>query len=497
MPPIWVAFFVQAKNMKIAVINQHNPSVKVIILPFLQDENLENLLQKSCQEFTIDFDLLKQDFKAESKEIHIIYSPQNQKIICLGLGKKPNSTDVIKAFRTLFFKQKSKFPSEVIIDVNSLPEAWIEYIVIGSMLGGYDLDLYKTDKKNSFPIFEKEGIIYVLSAAENAQNLADKGKAISKTQMQMFDLMNAPANKKTPISLAKWAIESGKKFGYQVTVLEKQQLKSQKLDALLAVGQGSEHPPVLIVMEYRSLNATKTAGLVGKGVTFDTGGISIKSSTNMHLMKSDMGGAAAVFGAMELAAKLQLPINLIGIVPACENAVDGKSFKPSDVINSYSSKTIEIIDTDAEGRLILADGLSYMVKNFQPDVMIDLATLTGSCIATLGYHAAGMFTNNDELAHNLSKAADQTGERLWRLPLWDIYKEDISSDIADVRNYSGKPMAGAISATKFLEVFTENHQNWAHLDIAGTAYSDTEFAPQRAGTAFGVRLLLEFLENMV
>ena len=483
--------------MKINVINEHNPSVKIIILPFLQDENLDNLLQKSCQEFAIDFELLKQDFKAESKEIHIVYSTQSHKIICLGLGKNPNSSELIKAFRTLFFKQKSKLPSEVTIDVNSLPKGWIEYTVIGSMLGGYDFDLYKTEKKNSFPVFEKEGTINILSSEENAQILADRGKAISKTQMQIFDLMNAPANKKTPVSMAKWAIESGNKFGFQVSVLEKQQLKSQKLDALLAVGQGSEHPPVLIVMEYRSLNATQTVGIVGKGVTFDTGGISIKSSTNMHLMKSDMGGAAAVFGAMELAAKLQLPINLIGIVPACENAVDGKSFKPSDVINSYSGKSIEIIDTDAEGRLILADGLSYMVKNFQPDVMIDLATLTGSCIATLGYHAAGMFTNNDELAQNLTKAADQTGERLWRFPLWDVYKEDITSDIADVRNYSGKPMAGAISATKFLEVFTENHQNWAHLDIAGTAYGDTEFAPQRAGTAFGVRLLLEFLENLI
>ena len=481
--------------MKINVINEHKSSVKVIILPFVQDENFENLLQKIAQDFSINFELLKQDFKAESKEIHVIYSPQNQKIIFLGLGKNPNSSEVIKAFRTLFFKQKSKLPAEVTIDVRSLPKSWTEYAVIGSMLGGYDLDLYKTEKKNSFPVFEKEGIINVLSSEKNAQMLADRGKAISKTQMQIFDLMNAPANKKTPQSLAKWAVDSGKKFGYKVTVLEKQQLKSQKLDALLAVGQGSEHPPVLIVMEYRSSEATQTVGLVGKGVTFDTGGISIKSSSNMHLMKSDMGGAAAVFGAMELAAKLQLPINLIGIVPACENAVDGKAFKPSDVIGSYSGKTIEIIDTDAEGRLILADGLNYMVKNFQPDVMIDLATLTGSCIATLGYHAAGMFTNNDELAQKLTQAADQTGERLWRLPLWDVYKEDISSDIADVRNYSGKPMAGAISATKFLEVFTENHQNWVHLDIAGTAFGDTEFAPQRAGTAFGVRLLLEFLEE--
>lgn len=483
--------------MKIKVINEHISSVKVVILPFFQEDNLDSLLQKSCQEFTIDFELLRQDFKAEAKEIHIVYSPQNQKIIYLGLGKNPNSSDVIKAFRTLFFKQKSKLSAEITIDLNSLPEAWIEYAIIGSMLGGYDLDLYKTEKKNSFPVFEKEGIIYILSSKKNAQNLADRGKAISKTQMQIFDLMNAPANKKTPVSMAKWAIDSGKKFGYKVTILEKQQLKSQKLDALLAVGQGSEHPPVLILMEYHPSNAMQTVGLVGKGVTFDTGGISIKSSANMHLMKSDMGGAAAVFGVMELAAKLQLPINLIGIVPACENSVDGKSFKPSDVINSYSGKSIEIIDTDAEGRLILADGLNYMVKNFQPDVMIDLATLTGSCIVTLGYHAAGMFTNNDELAQKLTQAADQTGERLWRLPLWDIYKEDITSDIADVRNYSGKPMAGAISATKFLEVFTEAHQKWAHLDIAGTAFGDVEFAPQRTGTAFGVRLLLEFLENMI
>ena len=364
------------------------------------------------------------------------------------------------------------------------------------MLGGYDLDLYKTEAKKAFPVFEKEGLINILSTAETIEKAIIRGKAISKTQMQMFDLMNAPANKKTPYILAKWAVDSGKKFDYSVTILEKQQLKSQKLDALLAVGQGSEHPPVLIIMEYKSPEAKQKIGLVGKGVTFDTGGISIKSSTNMHLMKSDMGGAAAVFGTIELAAKLKLPVHLIGIVPACENSVDAKSFKPSDVIGSYSGKTIEIIDTDAEGRLILADGLNYLVRNYQPDTLIDLATLTGSCVATLGYHAAGMFTNNDELAQNLTKAADQTGERLWRLPLWDIYKEDITSDIADVRNYSGKPMAGAISATKFLEVFTENHQNWAHLDIAGTAFGDIEFAPQRTGTAFGVRLLLEYLENM-
>jgi len=483
--------------MKINHITQLNPDTKVIIFSFLQNENFEPYLQKISNDFALNFELLKQDFKGDLKEFQVVYSSNNQKIILLGLGKKSDSSEIIKAFRTLFLKQKSKLSSEVTIDVENLPEKWTEYVVIGSMLGGYNLDLYKTKEKKIFPVFTKEGIINILSTSEATEKAIIRGKAISKTQMQIFDLMNAPANKKTPQTLAKWVVDSGKKFNYSVTILEKQQLKSQKLDALLAVGQGSEHPPVLIIIEYKSPKATQKIGLVGKGVTFDTGGISIKSSTNMHLMKSDMGGAAAVFGTIELVAKLKLPVHLIGIVPACENSVDGKSFRPSDVIGSYSGKTIEIIDTDAEGRLILADGLNYLARNYQPDTMIDLATLTGSCVATLGYHAAGMFTNNDNLAQNLTKAADQTGERLWRLPLWDIYKEDISSDIADVRNYSGKPMAGAISATKFLEVFTENHQNWAHLDIAGTAFGETEFAPQRAGTAFGVRLLLEFLENMV
>lgn len=483
--------------MKINHISQLNPDTKVIILSFLQDDNFETHLQKVSDDFELNLELLKQDFKADLKEFQVVYSPNNQKVILLGLGKNPDSSDIIKAFRTMFLKQKSKLPNEVTIDVQNLPETWIEYAVIGSMLGGYDLDLYKTEGRRTFPVFEKKGIINILSASETAEKFIIRGKAISKTQMQMFDLMNAPANKKTPYVLSKWAVDSGRKFNYSVTILEKQQLKSQKLDALLAVGQGSEHPPVLIIMEYKSPEAKQKIGLVGKGVTFDTGGISIKSSNNMHLMKSDMGGAAAVMGTIELAAKLKLPVHLVGIIPACENSVDGKSFKPSDVIGSYSGKTIEIIDTDAEGRLILADGLSYLVRNYQPDMMIDLATLTGSCVATLGYHAAGMFTSNDNLAQSLTKAADQTGERLWRLPLWDIYKEDITSDIADVRNYSGKPMAGAISATKFLEVFTDNHQKWAHLDIAGTAFGDTEFAPQRAGTAFGIRLLLEFLENMV
>lgn len=197
----------------------------------------------------------------------------------------------------------------------------------------------------------------------------------------------------------------------------------------------------------------------------------------MHFMKSDMGGAAAVLGAVEVAAKLNIPLRVIGLIPSTDNSVDGLAVKPNEVISSYSGKTIEIIDTDAEGRLILADGLSYAVCNFQPDVLIDLATLTGSTIRTLGYSAGGLFCNNDRLADALLRIGDSIGERLWRFPMWDDYKDGIKSDIADVKNFSGKPTAGAIYAAKFLEVF-DGHPSWAHLDIAGVAVTDSEFGIQ-------------------
>jgi leucyl aminopeptidase len=235
--------------------------------------------------------------------------------------------------------------------------------------------------------------------------------------------------------------------------------------------------------------------LVGKGVTFDTGGVSLKQSTNMHYMKSDMGGAAAVLGTIELAAKLQLPVNLVGIIPATENSIDGLATKPGDVIGSYAGKTIEVIDTDAEGRLILADGLHYAQRNYELDTIIDLATLTGSCVATLGYAAAGLFTNNESLAQSLYESGWQTGEKLWRLPLWDDYKDELKSDVADVKNFHGKPVAGAIVAAKFLEVFVDNHPSWAHLDIAGTAFADSELGSMKSATAFGVRLLTHWLQK--
>ncbi|MEO6684365.1 MAG: leucyl aminopeptidase family protein, partial [Dyadobacter sp.] len=436
----------------------------------------------------------QQVFKGEKGEI---WWPSESEI-WLGLGKTPKIPAILKIFRSLFFKRKDRWPEQIVLNAKGRSADWIEAAVNGIILGGYNIQLYKSEPKIFSTFFGESGKLFILVDEVSQDNEAaiDLAHKTALTQIRIMDLMNAPGNYKSPEILGDWAIESGEKNGYKVTVFDKEKLEELGMDALLSVSKGSEVPPVMIVSEYEPETYEKTVALVGKGVTFDTGGISIKPSANMHLMKSDMGGAAAVLGMVELAAQLKLPVKIIGIIPSTENCTDGSSTKPGDVINSYAGKTIEVIDTDAEGRLILADGLSYAVREFKPDVVIDLATLTGSVIQTLGYEAAGLFSSSDNLAADLIKSGEKTGERLWRLPIWDEYKEEISSDIADLKNYHGKPLAGAIVAAKFLEVFTDEHPEWAHLDIAGMAFGEAEFAPGRAGTAFGIRLLRDYLSAL-
>jgi len=503
------------------VIQTESQSRECQIIPILKTERLPQRLSQLAEPLGLPASVLQADFRADFKESLPIYQPDGKRIYLLGLGQNPGSVDWLKAFRGFFFTQKTRLPEQVAVDLRGFSADVMESVVLGIRAGGYNLGLYQTNK-TEIPVFYTDSgrlsLLVDVEREEVAQTALHKAEAIAQTQREMLDLMNAPANYKKPQTLADWAVQSGQTHQYGVTVLDKAELEQQKLGALLSVSQGSEVPPVLIIADYNPVafsNAEDspaqptpllTIGLVGKGVTFDTGGISIKPSTNMHLMKSDMGGAAAVLGTVEVAAKLNLPIRVIGIVPSTENSVDGRSTKPGDVITSYVGKTIEVIDTDAEGRVILADGLGYMVRNYHPDVLIDLATLTGSVISALGYHAAGLFTQNHDLAAQLIGSADKTGERLWRLPLWDVYTEDIKSDVADVKNFSGKPVAGSISAAKFLEVFTEQtdpqtgqsvpHPAWAHLDIAGTAFADTEFGSQKNATGFGIRLLIDYLQQL-
>jgi leucyl aminopeptidase len=490
-----------------------------IFFPIQQNAQLQHHLSKVALWCGLSEHSLK-DFKADAKSIQTIYSARQSglKVHLIGLGNKNTPSDALATARSATFKLKKQLKNQVAVELTHLvtPEniAIVEAFATGMLLGEYNIGLYKTDK----PIVmnEADAMIHVsihvagfygeddsfigingavLSQLKTALRTA---QATATTQMRIFDLINAPSNYKTPNTLAAWAQDSGDTHGYKVTAWGRSEIEKNNLHALVAVNKGSEQPPAFLILEYKPKNKPKKLpkiGLIGKGVTFDTGGISIKGSTNMHFMKSDMGGAAAVLGTMELCAKLQLPVHLFGIIPATENCVDGKSIKPGDVIGSFAGKSIEIIDTDAEGRLILADGLAYMKKVFDPKVMIDLATLTGSCIQTLGYAASGMFTNNDKLAKQLEIVGESTGERVWRLPLWEQYADDLKSDVADLKNYSGKPTAGAISAAKFLEVFTDKHPAWVHLDIAGVAFSDGEFSAQRSATGYGIRLITAFLEK--
>ena len=337
----------------------------------------------------------------------------------------------------------------------------------------------------------------VLSGVDHIETI-DRSLKIAAAQLETLRLVDLPANVVTPQYLLDWAKTAAEQYGFQMQSFDRQQSIALGLDAFVAVGKGSDREPQFVIMTYQPSNVTKKTkhiGLVGKGITFDTGGLNIKTAGMVH-MKCDMAGGAAVFGAMQLVADLKLDVVLTAIVPCCENSVDSKSYLPSDVIGSYAGHSIEIIDTDAEGRLVLADGLAYLIKNFSPEIVIDVATLTGSAVATFGAECAALFCNNNELRQTLELAGSQVGERLWPLPLWDAYKTDIESEIADVKNYSGKPVAGAISAAKFLEFFTNSHSSWAHLDIAGVAFGDDEFAKTKHATAFGVHLLAQFVEQI-
>jgi leucyl aminopeptidase len=486
--------------MKATIKTKFSLNNGTVIIPIIKNATYNVTLENIAQAFDISPTRLKGELKGDIKEITHFYVADT-KIYLLGLGEKPSSGDILAAFRHISFQQKSKFGGDMAIsfihsNIQDTPS--VQAAINGFMLGIYRIGIYKSEPNGIHPLLNGHDnlFVFVEKNAKQIENAATKAIETAITQNRILDLVNASPNNKTPQYLADWAIQSGKENGFKVTVFDKKQSEKTGLHAFLSVNKGSSHEPRFIIMEHKPKGAKRTIGLVGKGITFDTGGISIKPSTNMHLMKSDMGGAAAVLGTMELVAKLKLPIHVVGIVPSTENMVDGASTRPGDVINSYLGKTIEVIDTDAEGRLILADGLSYIKENFNPDTIIDLATLTGSIVNTLGYNAAGLFSNNDTLSKALVQAGDRTGERLWRLPLWDIYMDDMKSDVADISNLGSKPMAGAITAAKFLEFFIDGHTQWAHLDIAGVAMATNELGTQRVATAYGIRLLLDFLENL-
>lgn len=322
---------------------------------------------------------------------------------------------------------------------------------------------------------------------DEAKTAVHRGQAIAEGMALAKDLGNLPGNVCNPAYLAETARALGKEFKFDVEVLERGDMKKLGMGAALSVGQASAQPCNFIVMHYRGGGKAKPIILVGKGVTFDSGGISLKPGANMDEMKFDMCGAASVFGAIKTVARLGLPINLVGIIPAAENMPGSNASRPGDVVTSMSGQTIEILNTDAEGRLGLADALTY-AERFNPDCVIDIATLTGACVIALGNITSGLFANDDELADQLLESGNDTGDRAWRLPMFDEYQDLLKSNFADMSNLGGRP-AGSITAACFLKRFADKYK-WAHLDIAGT---NAVSGDAKGATGRPVPLLTEFL----
>jgi leucyl aminopeptidase len=430
--------------------------------------------------------------------LHEVPNTLCDRVLLVGLGRERDFKEneykkvvqtVIRKLNELGGVDASVYLTEIAVRKRELP--WkVEHFVLATYEAFYRFEFLKSQSKSS-PRSLKRLTIHVPSRADltEGEEALQRGIAIGEGMNLAKDLGNMPANFCTPTYLAETAQELSREHAnLQVQVLEKEEIEKIGMGSFLAVAKGSQEPPKFIIMQYQGSTAEDPPYvLVGKGITFDSGGISIKPSADMDEMKFDMCGAAATLGTIRAVAKLQLPLNLVGLVPACENLPDGKANKPGDVLTTLSGQTVEVLNTDAEGRLILCDALTY-AERFNPRAVIDIATLTGACVIALGHHASGLFSNQDGLARALLHAAEQSWDRAWRMPLWEDYHEALKSNFADFANVGGRA-AGSITAACFLANFTKKY-HWAHIDIAGTAYRSGK---EKGATGRPVPLLVHYL----
>lgn len=445
----------------------------------------------------------ERDFKGELFECHLLHTQAAlpaKRVLLTGLGKR-GEFDLEKwrgaASKAGQFIRNSgmkrcAFPIRKFDSYSE--EELAESFVTGFHLGIYQFNEFKTQERDK--VTEIEELILLGEQDKQIQLIGNglrTGKTVSEAVYLVRDLVNGPSNEVTPSFLAEKAKKIAKECGMGIEILEVSQAEAMGMGAFVAVAKGSQEPGKFIALEYNKGKGLETIALVGKGITFDSGGISIKPSENMERMKDDMSGAAAVLATLQAASRLQLPLHLVGIMPATENLPSGKAYKPGDILKTLSGQTVEVISTDAEGRLILSDALTYSLR-YHPKAIIDLATLTGACVIALGDYVIGLFGNEDGLLKRVEDASSKTGERVWRLPLWDDYFEYLKSDAADFRNV-GTRAAGAVIGGVFLSKFV-GKTPWVHLDIAGPASIDKErpYTP-RGGTGAGVRLLVQMLRD--
>jgi len=434
--------------------------------------------------------------EGELVEITTLGNIHASKLFLVGLGKQAEFEPELlrKAFGGLARAASSSGSLAVRLPkTRAKPSLCSRAAVEGAELAAYEFSKYKKKEDGEKPKLEKVCFYCDSVELKAVSDGAAAGKVIASSTNTARALANEPPNVATPDYIAKEARKLASLFKLKCSIYDKKAIEKLGMNALLAVNSGSCHEPRLVVLEYRGApSSQKPYAIVGKGITFDSGGISIKPSSDMDKMKFDKAGACAVLGIMQAARELSLKVNIVGVMALTENLPDGAAYKPGDIVQQ-KDKSIEILNTDAEGRVILSDALSYVIREFKPQAVIDLATLTGACVVALGDIAAGLFSNDDALAQDLYAAGQLCGERTWRLPVWKEYDEKNKSDVADIKNIGEAGSAGAITAACFLKAFVGDTK-WAHLDIAGTGWNTKSRAYMGLGaTGAGVRVVTEFL----
>lgn len=445
------------------------------------------------------------DFKGSVGESLMLYPAEEaavQRVLLLGVGSDSDLRgDIVRrAAGSAVSQARARGASAPALQLHTTRRLGVadaaQAAAEGAVLASYRSDGWKTKNEKSEEV-ESLSLLIDGSDSRKARNAVSKGTIVAEGQNLARQLSNEPPNDLTPAAMAREAQKMAKEVGLKCKVLNVAELKRRKMGALLAVGQGSTNSPRVAILDYQPKKGRRnppTICVVGKGITFDSGGISLKPGGGMQDMKHDMSGAATVIGLMRAVAQLRPGARVVGVVAAAENLPDGEAYRPGDILTSMSGQTIEIQNTDAEGRLILADALHMASSDFEPDAIIDLATLTGACVVALGSWATGLFSNRDALVRSIRSAGESTGERVWPMPVWDEHREHMRSQIADLKNVGGRD-AGSSTAAGFLSKFV-GETAWAHLDIAGTAWTSKAQPHQPYGaTGVGVRLLAEVIEN--
>ena len=429
------------------------------------------------------------DIKGKLGEVNYFYV-NDRRLAIIGLGEKDEiSSDTVRlATGSALRSAISKKADSVAIDCFCSGLDSCQAMGEGIVLGSYQFLDYKTKDKNKF---EPKSV----SVIGCNQNEINKGVAIGSAVCFARDLSNHPGNITTPTRLAEAAKEISDLGDMSLTVFDRGEFTQMGMGGLAGVAQGTDEPPKFIILEYNNGGNDKPKVLVGKGLTFDSGGISIKSASKMDEMKYDMCGSAVVIGVMHALAILKPKLNVVAIIPSTENLNGAKAYKPGDILTAYNGKTIEVLNTDAEGRLILADGLSYASKHYDPEYILDFATLTGAVLVSLGHIATGVMGTNDDLMKVVKKSSKSVGEKVWELPLWSEYCKQVQSNIADVKNTGAPMQAGSIAGGAFLKEFVGEKIPWVHFDIAGTAWGakPDSINPKGSATGWGVRLVLDMM----